>query len=79
MAVEEVDLSPSVPSAAGWLPLLGTDLCRLPGDTDRSGPLDADQAITTALAALSGGAPIRWVVTEWNTLWRTSPGQPARR
>jgi hypothetical protein len=55
---------PSASASLGWLPFLGTDLSRLPGDTDRSGPLDADQAITTALTALSGGAPIRWVVTD---------------
>ena len=64
MTLEAADPSLSAPSTAGWLPFMGTDLSRIPGDTDRSGPLDADQAITTALAALSGGAPVRWVVTD---------------
>ena len=53
MTLEAADPSLSAPSTAGWLPFMGTDLSRIPGDTDRSGPLDADQAITTALAALS--------------------------
>lgn len=47
----------------GWA-LLGVDPARLPGEVGRAGPVAAEEAVSTALAALAGGAPVRWVATD---------------
>jgi hypothetical protein len=44
--------------------LLGVDPARLPGEVGRAGPVAAEEAVGAALAALAGGAPVRWVATD---------------